>query len=113
MVIPSPSDAALDLPTLLLQWQDRSPANGENDFVFMDCPLIGTAKCLNAKVHLKKVIDYAKYKQALSQWMAPYVGTLNAIEFLRLYGTESGRSRGATTTCNARVPQDAWREQGD
>ena len=63
MVIPSPSDAAQDLPTLLLQWQDRAPANGENDFVFLDCPPIGTAKCLNAKVHLKQVVDYAKYRK--------------------------------------------------
>ena len=34
VAIPRVTDAGLDLPSLFLQWRDRSPTNGEDDFVF-------------------------------------------------------------------------------
>ena len=67
----------------------------------MDFPLTDTAKCLDADVHVSKAISYAKYRKALSLWMAPYVGSLNAQAFLSIFGTKSGRAGGASAACNA------------
>ena len=61
---------------------------------------------MDAEVHEAKAITYAKYRKALAQLMAPYVGTLNAMAFLSLFGTKFGRARGATTTCNSGLPKD-------
>ena len=96
VVIPRVPDSALDLPGLFLQWQDRSPAPRDSDFVFLDFPFTSTAGCLDAEVHETKAITYGKYRKALSQWMAPYVGKLNAQAFLSSFGTKSGRSGGAS-----------------
>ena len=86
VVIPRVTDAGLDLPNLFLQWKTRSPATGDDDFVFMDFPLTASAQCLDADVHVNKAISYAKYRKALSLWMAPYVGSLNAQAFLSIFG---------------------------
>ena len=40
------------------------------------------------------------------------VGVTNANEFLRLYGTKSGRVGGATAARSASVPADAWQAHG-
>ena len=112
VVIPRVTDAGLDLPNLFVQWKTRSPASGDDDFVFMDFPLTVSAQCLDADVHVTKAISYAKYRKALSLWMAPYVGSLNAQAFLSIFGTKSGRAGGASAACNAGVPTTAWQEQG-
>ena len=112
VVIPRLPDSALDLPNLFLLWQDRSPAPRESDFVFLDFPLTKTATCLDAEVHETKAITYGKYRKALSQWMAPYVGKLNAQAFLCTFGTKSGRAGGASAACNAGLPKEMWQEQG-
>ena len=78
----------------------------------MDFPLTDKAKCLDADVHVSKAISYAKYRKALSLWMAPYVRSLNAQAFLSIFGTKFGRAGGASAACNAGVPTATWQEQG-
>ncbi len=78
----------------------------------MDFPFTKTAGCLDAKVHETKAITYGKQRKALSQWMAPYVGKLNAPAFLSTFGTKFGRAGGASAACNSGLPKEIWQEQG-
>ena len=44
--------------------------------------------------------------------MAPHVGAANAADFLRLYGTKSGRVGVATAARSAGIPVDTWQAHG-
>ena len=98
VVVPSRDDC-LDLVTLMEQWKDRSPANKGKDFVFLNFPFNDKSCDLDAPVHLHQAIQYGQYRKTLSIWMPAHVCVQNATEFLALYGTKSGRARGATATC--------------
>ena len=111
VVVPSRDDA-LDLVSLMASWKARSPANNADDFVFLNFPFNENSRNLDAPVHTRQAIAYGQYRKALSIWMPVHVGVQNASEFLRLYGTKSGRAGGATAACNAGVPDALWQQHG-
>jgi hypothetical protein len=92
-------DNCLDLVALMEQWKDRSPTNKGKDSVFLNFPFNDKSCDLDAPVHLHQAIQYGQYRKTLSIWMPAHVCVQNATEFLALYGTKSGRARGATATC--------------
>ena len=111
VVVPSREDA-LDLVSLMASWKARSPANSADDFVFLNFPFNANSRNLDAPVHTRQAIAYGQYRKALSIWMPVHVGVQNASEFLKLYGTKSGRAGGATAACNAGVPDALWQQHG-
>ena len=111
VVVPNRDDA-LDLVTLMASWRQRSPAGKGDDFVFLNFPFTANSRNLDAPVHTRQAITYGQYRKALSIWMPAHVGVQNASEFLKLYGTKSGRAGGATAACNAGVPDALWQHGG-
>jgi hypothetical protein len=111
VVVPCRDDA-LDLVSLMASWKERSPAGKEDDFVFLNFPFNANSRNLDAPVHTRQAISYGQYRKALSIWMPAHVGVQNASEFLKLYGTKSGRAGGATAACNAGVPDAVWQRHG-
>ena len=56
-------------------------------------------------------ISYSQYQRYLSQWLGPILG-LSAKEFLSQFGTQSGRSGGASAAANAGIPMERWGQHG-
>ncbi len=67
---------------------------------------------IDVEVNEKKHILYKTYKTALAKWMPGYVGAENAEEFLKRFGTKSGRAGGATAAINAGVAREDVRAHG-
>ena len=80
--------------------------------MFLDFPLTATSDAFDAPVNVGMSIKYAKYRKALSRWMAPHVGATNANDFLRQFGTKSGRAGGATAARSAGIPLDTLKAHG-
>jgi hypothetical protein len=112
VVIPAVPEESTCVVDLFDTWHRRSPNNLPEDYVFLDFPLTATSNALDAPVHMGMPIKYAKYRKALSQWMAPHVGAANANDFLRQFGTKSGRAGGATAARGAGVPMDSLKAHG-
>ncbi len=102
-VVVASFNVVLDLVTLMDLWKQRSPANKEDYFVFVNFPFNAHSRNLDAPVQTKKAIAYGQYRQALSFWMASHVGVQNATLFLKICGTISRRASGATAACNVDV----------
>ncbi len=73
---------------------------------FLDFPVTERATNIDAEVNEKTHILYKTYKTTLAKWMPGYVGAENAEEFLKRFGTKSGRAGGATAAINAGVPRE-------
>jgi hypothetical protein len=56
-------------------------------------------------------ISYSQYKRYLSQWLGPILG-LSPKDFLLQFGTQSGRSGGASAAANAGIPMERWGQHG-
>ena len=97
---------------LLEYWRALSPAAGNNDYVFLDFPVTERSTNIDAEVNEKKHILYRTYKTALAKWMPGYVGAENAEEFLKRFGTKSGRAGGATAAIAAGVPREDVQAHG-
>lgn len=112
VVIPNRDDA-LDLVALITSWKQRSLANKEDDFVFLNFPFNANSRNVDGHVHIKQAISYNQYRKALSIWMPADVGVQHAAKFLKLYGTKSRQAGGATTTWNTRIPNALiWKQHG-
>ena len=93
MVIPGNKEkSSACMYTLFGHWRDLSPAPHAEDYVFLDFPMNKQSSNIDATVHEKKHILYNTYKKALAACMPGYVGAENAEEFLRRFGTNSGRA---------------------
>ena len=112
VVIPAVPEESACVVRLFNMWHSRSPENLPEDFVFLDFPLTAASDAFDAPVNFGMSIKYAKYRKALSRWMAPHVGAANATDFLRQFGTKSGRAGGATAARSAGVPLDALKAHG-
>ena len=97
---------------LFRNWHYRTPSKFPEDYVFLDFPLTVASDAMDAPVSQTKHIKYAKYRKALSRYMAHHVGAVNANDFLRQYGTKSVRVGGATAARSAGVPVDALQAHG-
>ena len=56
-------------------------------------------------------IAYPQFRRYLSQWFAPVLG-LSPGAFLKEFGSQSGRSGGASAAANAGVPWERWGQHG-
>ena len=52
-------------------------------------------------------ISYPQFRRYLSQWFGPVLG-LSPSDFLKEFGSQSGRSGGASAAANACVPWERW-----
>ncbi len=79
---------------------------------FLDFPVNDKSTNIDAEVNEKKHIMYKTYKAALARWMPGYVGADSADEFLKRFGTKSGRAGGASAAINAGVPREDVQAHG-
>ena len=56
-------------------------------------------------------ISYSQYQRYLSQWLGPILGR-SAKAFLLQFGTQSGRSGGASAAANVGIPMERWGQHG-
>ena len=56
-------------------------------------------------------ITYPQFRRYMSQWFGPIVG-LSPAAFLKEFGSQSGRSGGASAAANAGVPWERWGQHG-
>ena len=57
-------------------------------------------------------IKYDHYVRYLSLWFRKVLG-ISTQEFKAQYGSQSGRSGGASATSNAGIPIELWGQHGD
>ena len=80
--------------------------------MFLDFPLTDQSTNVDADIFPDQRIKYATYKNALAKWMPPYVGAANAKDFLKRFGTKSGRAGGATAATAAGLTREAIQAHG-
>ena len=56
-------------------------------------------------------ITYPQFRRYLSQWFGPVLG-LSPGAFLKEFGSQSGRSGGASAAANVGVPWERWGQHG-
>jgi hypothetical protein len=113
VVVPyNPSKPSACLVSLLSHWRELSPAPKAEDYVFLDFPLTEQSTNVDADIFPDQRIKYATYKNALAKWMPPYVGAANAKDFLKRFGTKSGRAGGATAATTVGVSREEVQAHG-
>jgi hypothetical protein len=80
--------------------------------VFLDFPLTDRSTNVDADIFPGQRIKYATYKNALAKWMPTYVGAANAKDFLKRFGTKSGRAGGATAATPVGMAREAVKGHG-
>ena len=61
---------------------------------------------------MSQPLHYGQYRRSLSRWLPQFVGAESATDFLRRFGTKSGRVGGATTAANAGIDKTDWVRHG-
>ena len=56
-------------------------------------------------------ITYPQFRRYLSQWFGPVLGSSPGA-FLKEFGSQSGRSGGASAAANAGIPWERWGQHG-
>ena len=65
----------------------------------------------NAFRHRNRPIPYSQFRTYLSKWFAPLL-RMTAQQFLKKFGTKSGRSGGASAASNAGIAVERWGQHG-
>ena len=111
-VIVSAAPAAAVCPLRLLQQLRAYTGASPEGFVFRGFDGKLVAKSPGRTLPGKDFISYSQFARFLSLWFGGVLGC-SAAEFKAQFGTQSGRSGGASAASNAGVPLELWGQHGD
>ena len=99
-------------PFKLLEMMRRHAGEIEDAFVFQRFNGRLVKKIPEKTSPGNECITYAPFSTCLSLWFGGVMG-ISPTEFLSRYISQSGRSEGASSTCNANIPLELWGQHGD
>ena len=111
-VIVSAAPKGAVCPLRLLQQLRAYTGDTQESFVFRGFNGRLVARSPGKTLPGKEFISYDQFSRFLSLWFGGVLGC-SAAEFKLRFGTQSGRSGGASAASNAGIPLELWGQHGD
>ena len=98
-------------PVALLQRLCTWTRSSSSDLLFQGFDGSLVRRSPECSMPIGSAITYPQFRRYLSQWFGPVLG-LSPGAFLKEFGSQSGRSGGASAAANAGIPWERWGQHG-